>query len=375
MEEDGRSRSTLSSTPTGYNEQLINILSDRKISFLSDHKSESQSSRRSSSTPVSDATEAWVMSHYHYQPQRNKGQTCQEISRCETIIDKNQEYAGKCSEALRDMRLAGSNSAIINSKTNELNSYKKKVEESEAVLLSIGPCPVKRCPKHHETSMEEVMDTETGQYNENDPEFKIVSPKKAAKIQPELPKTPVKTANKYQELTNLPENNPQVPAINLKLDADYNLTLQEIHSMFPETENKLIKGFISIQPNSEENRQKIIDLLRKNNKEFVLSEAREDRPLKIVIKWLPINQDKEELKDILESKGFKIIRISQLKNYRQKTLYPYFLVDVAKKENHLNIYNVKTIKHLKVKVETYRKKNRVTICFKCSDFHHSAKNC
>ncbi|GBN49248.1 hypothetical protein AVEN_246191-1, partial [Araneus ventricosus] len=184
------------------------------------------------------------------------------------------------------------------------------------------------CPKHHETSMEDEMDTETGQYNENISEFKIVSPKKAAKTQPELPKTPVKTANKYQELTNLPENNPQVPAINLKLDADYNLTLQEIHSMFPETENKLIKGFICIQANSEDNRQKIIDILKKNNKEFVLSEAREDRPLKIVIKWLPVNQDKEELKDILESKGFKIIRISQLTNYRQKTLYPYFLVDV-----------------------------------------------
>ncbi|GBN08056.1 Nucleic-acid-binding protein from transposon X-element [Araneus ventricosus] len=256
-----------------------------------------------------------------------------------------------------------------------LLNYEKKIEECEAVLISIGPCPVMNCPKHHETRKEDAMDTETGQYGDHNSEFKVVSPKKAAKNSATKINSPILTANKFQELTNLEENKPEIPAINLKIDSTYNLTLQEIHSNFPETENKLIKGFISIQANSPENRIKIIELLKRNNKEFVLSEAREDRPLKIVIKWLPIDQDKEELREILESNGFKILRISQLRNFREKTLYPYFLIDVVKTENCLNIYNLKTIKHLRIKVEPYRKKNRVTICFKCSNFHHSARNC
>ncbi|GBO00034.1 Nucleic-acid-binding protein from transposon X-element [Araneus ventricosus] len=161
----------------------------------------------------------------------------------------------------------------------------------------------------------------------------------------------------------------------MKMDSSYNLMLQEINRLYPETENKLIKGFISIKTNTPENREGIIDLLKKNGKEFTLSESNEDRPLKIVIKYLPIDQDKDELKNVLEGKCFKILKISQLKNYRLKTPYPYFLVDVIKTQNHQNIYNIKTINHLKVKVETYRRRNHATICFKCSGFHHSAKNC
>ncbi|GBM77032.1 hypothetical protein AVEN_67136-1 [Araneus ventricosus] len=151
------------------------------------------------------------------------------------------------------------------------------------------------CSKHQEARKDDAMDTETGQYIDKNSEFKVVSPRKAVKNMPVTTKSPIKMANKFQELSNLDENKRQVPAINFKMDLSYNLTLQEINSMFPETENKLIKGFISIQANSPEIREKIIDLLKKNDKEFVLSEAREDRPLKIVIKWLPLDQDKEEL--------------------------------------------------------------------------------
>ncbi|GBN91457.1 Nucleic-acid-binding protein from transposon X-element [Araneus ventricosus] len=361
MEEDGRSRSTLSSSSIKYPNLMHNqFLPSLKQGFKVDD------------SPI-NYTQSWVQNH-NQQP-RSDGQICQEISRRESIIDKNQDFAQTCRKAIRDLQINGGSAALIASRNNELISYEKKIEESESILISIGPCPVMSCSKHHEASKDDVMDLETGQYVDQNSEFKVVSPKKAAKNLPNLTKSPILTANKFHELANLEENKPEIPAINLKIDSTYNLTLQEIHSNFPETENKLIKGFISIQANSPENRIKIIELLKRNNKEFVLSEAREDRPLKIVIKWLPIDQDKEELREILESNGFKILRISQLRNFREKTLYPYFLVDVVKTENCLNIYNLKTIKHLRIKVEPYRKKNRVTICYKCSNFHHSARNC
>ncbi|GBM63224.1 hypothetical protein AVEN_188259-1 [Araneus ventricosus] len=171
------------------------------------------------------------------------------------------------------------------------------------------------------------------------------------------------------------EQNKQIPAVNPKLETNYNLTLREINRMFPDTENKLYNGFIRIQASSPENRISIIEYLQKNDKEFILSEASADRLLKAVIKGLPLNQNIEELKTILENRDFKIIRISRLKNYRFKTLHPYFLIEVAKTKNHLGIYNLKTIKLLSVTIKPYRKKNRATIFFKCSNFHHSARNC
>ncbi|GBN97492.1 Nucleic-acid-binding protein from transposon X-element [Araneus ventricosus] len=177
-----------------------------------------------------------------------------------------------------------------------------------------------------------------------------------------------------------PETNEKVipnsiPATNLLMDPNYNLTLQEIARKFPKTVNKLIKGYISITADSVENRNNILKYLNENDKEYILSERQEDRPLKIVIKNLPITHSTDLIKKDLESKNFKIIRISQLKNFKTKTPHPIFLVEMAKTENFKNIYNIKTVNFLNVKIETYRKTNKATMCFKCSRFHHSARNC
>ncbi|GBM91364.1 Nucleic-acid-binding protein from transposon X-element [Araneus ventricosus] len=306
---------------------------------------------------------------------RGKQQYCHEISQKEKTIDKNQALIQTLKIQLKELEEQGGSPALIDSKRNEMLIYQRKVEDAEATLLNKGPCLIETCSKHHGPAKDVMMEVESGQYADSCSDFKLVSPKKAAKIRNDVTISPIKTSNKFNELTNLDEDKTQIPTINLKMDSNYNLILQEINKLYPETENKLIRGFINIKTNSLENREGIINLLKKNGKEFILSESNEDRPLKVVIKYLPVDQDKDVLKSILEENGFKILRIGQLKNYRLKTPYPYFLVDVIKTPNHLNIYNIKTINHLKVKVESYRKKNRATICFKCSGFHHSAKNC
>ncbi|GBO20205.1 hypothetical protein AVEN_174435-1 [Araneus ventricosus] len=210
-------------------------------------------------------------------------------------------------------------------------------------------------------------------------DFQIVSPRKAAKIRKTNEKSEISTDIKFKELMEIDndkdktvETKIQIPAINLKMDADYNLTLQEINRMYPDTENKLVKGFINIQATSNENRNSIIEYLKKNDKEFILSEAYANRPLKVVIHGLLVDQNKDELKQILEKLNFKIVRINQLRNYQLKTYHPIFLIEVAKINNYQNIYNLQTIKLLQVKVATYRKKNLATIC---NRFHHSARNC
>ncbi|GBO00318.1 Nucleic-acid-binding protein from transposon X-element [Araneus ventricosus] len=167
-----------------------------------------------------------------------------------------------------------------------------------------------------------------------------------------------------------------IPAINLLMDPNYNLTLQEIARKFPKSVNKLIKGYISITADSEENRNNTLKYLNENDKEYILSERQEDRPLKIVFKNLPITHSTDLIKQDLKSKNFKIIRIGQLKDFKTNPPpHPIFLFEIAKTENSKNIYNIKTVNFLNVKIETYRKTNKATMCFKCSRFHHSARNC
>ncbi|GBO38117.1 Nucleic-acid-binding protein from transposon X-element [Araneus ventricosus] len=358
MSEGGRSRSLLSSSstaPSNTNRPSIHMLV-----YVGDDSSKGY-------------TESWIKDSR--KQHATNDQVCQEISRRENVIDSNQVLVQRLSEQIRCLEENGNSPALIDSKRNEMLFYNTRIQAVEVALLVSGPCPKESLKKHHGPAKDAMMEVETGQYADSNSDFKMVSPKKAAKIQVNVTTSPIKTSNKFSELSNLDVNKLQIPAVNMKMDPSYNLMLQGINRLYPETENKLIKGFTSIKTNTPENRKGIIDLLKKNGKEFILSESNEDRPLKIVIKYLPIDQDKEELKNILEGKGFKILRISQLKNYWLKTPYPYFLVDVIKTQNHQNIYNIKTINHLKVKVETYRKKNRATICFKCSGFHHSAENC
>ncbi|GBM35556.1 hypothetical protein AVEN_106776-1 [Araneus ventricosus] len=145
MSEDGRSRSTLSSSSTA----LSNAFYSSAIRPCTEKDDYSRK-----------YTENWVKS-FNKVP-KTYYQLCHEISLREATIDKNQAFAQNCRKAIRDLQINGGNAALIASRNNELLSYEKKIEESEAVLISIGLCPVMSCTKHHEARKDATMDTETG---------------------------------------------------------------------------------------------------------------------------------------------------------------------------------------------------------------------
>ncbi|GBN25600.1 hypothetical protein AVEN_212973-1 [Araneus ventricosus] len=99
-----------------------------------------------------------------------------------------------------------------------------------------------------------------------------------------------------------------VSEINLKVIANCNLILKEISQQFPKTENSLRRDFIGMEADTEGNR--------------VLREAYEDRPVKVVIRDLPINIGIAEIIQSLEEKGYKIGRVSQMKNFKEKKHLP-----------------------------------------------------
>ncbi|GBM17059.1 hypothetical protein AVEN_133325-1 [Araneus ventricosus] len=369
MAERGRSRSSQSS---------ISTISAEPSS--SRYRHDSETSR--------DRTVNWVR---ELAPKStNKLNACQQLTVLESIIDNTQTAAENHRKILMDY--------LDNpSKFREDTDYRKylaTIESAEDQMRGIGPCPKLSCTKHHETTEDSEM-TEAGQYPlPKSPtlspisltaleEFKMVPPKKAARIQLEKSHSPIKTNNRFENLMDMSENvnvedtptKISVPDINLKLTDDYNLTVQEIARNFPETICRYHRGYIRISPHSLEDRDKIIETLDKNEKEYVLSEPPESRPIKIVIKNLPPDHSKERIAKDLEENNFKVIRINQLRNFRLKTLLPIFLVELAKTPNANNIFQVEKINNFNVKIEHYRKKQRATMCFKCSDFFHSARNC
>ncbi|GBN67054.1 hypothetical protein AVEN_121720-1 [Araneus ventricosus] len=269
--ENGRSRSSLSSLA-------------RTISSLADAINQSSDQPKDDSS--AKYTNLWIKD-IRNQPNPDT-HLCREMSRLENTIDLNQSYAQRCAESIHKMRYSGVNEAEIASKVNELKTYEKRITDSESALKCMGPCPIKNCSKHH-APVESPETVDKSQYENsilspNPPvispisidsswtihDFQPVPPKKAAKNQPNNTASQIETSNKFSQLMEIDESveapEIHVPAINLKIVADYNLTLQEINRNFPKTLNKLDSGYIRITPESIIDREKIIDYLDKNKK-------------------------------------------------------------------------------------------------------------
>ncbi|GBN76840.1 hypothetical protein AVEN_173185-1 [Araneus ventricosus] len=125
----------------------------------------------------------------------------------------------------------------------------------------------------------------------------MVSPRKAVReIHLEKEATPIKTANMFSQIgeQEIPKVSPRsIPEINLNVTSSSNLIIKEICQLFPNIENRLRKEFIGIRTDTEENRDKIISLLKEKNLEFVPREAFENRPMKLVIRNLPKEMDQK----------------------------------------------------------------------------------
>ncbi|GBL86998.1 hypothetical protein AVEN_92795-1 [Araneus ventricosus] len=379
MEEGRRSRSSLSSIAS----------SQRTLS------ADSRSSRRNSGSETGEQHGNFTDSRTdNGNPTTSPEQKfCIYISKLEDSIDDSQTKADEYRKAIKENR----GNSLTKHNKDCLQQVLRMIAETEKHMLKAGPCPIPDCSRHHSTERDVEM-AEAGLYA-NYPlpksptpsptnltaldEFRQVPPKKAARIQIEKPNSPIKTNNRFENLMDISENlnaedtqaKISVPDINLKLTDDYNLTIQEIARNFPATICKYQRGYIRISPHSLEDRDKIIETLDKNEKEYVLSEPPESRPIKIVIKNLPPDHSKERIVRDLEENKYKVIRINQLRNFRLKTLLPIFLVELAKTPNSNNIFQVEKINNFSVKIEHYRKKQRATMCYRCSDFYHSARNC
>ncbi|GBM87979.1 Nucleic-acid-binding protein from transposon X-element [Araneus ventricosus] len=150
---------------------------------------------------------------------------------------------------------------------------------------------------------------------------------------------------------------------------------EEISEKFTGTTNKFLYGYINIQAASDEIRLQITQFLAEKKEEFIRLEATKDRPLKVVLKGLQAATDTTAIVEELRHKGFTINRISPMRNYKMQKPLDMFLIEVKKVGNYQNIYNVKELGYVVVGIEPYRRKNKATICFNCSGFHHSARNC
>ncbi|GBM93020.1 Nucleic-acid-binding protein from transposon X-element [Araneus ventricosus] len=147
-------------------------------------------------------------------------------------------------------------------------------------------------------------------------------------------------------------------------------TRGEITQKFPCTNDTLFRASIKISANSLEDRNDIIILLQDEKQEFVLYESIAEKPIKVIFKGIHASTPKEYVKQELE-----VTTIIQFKNFKEQSLHSVFQVDIKRSAQAQQIFNITHLCHFKITVESPRRRNTATTCYKCAEFHHTAKNC
>ncbi|GFW68456.1 nucleic-acid-binding protein from transposon X-element [Trichonephila clavipes] len=285
----------------------------------------------------------------------------------------------------------------------DLQMMKEKERKLDAELQStlgeipLNHCPIDNCKIHYpktnskpnakndnlKKDLESVVNKVKSKQlkRAGDGEFKL--PKKAARTIKEIPieKVVCTTGNKFSVLEEeeAPPGQSSSPLtvkpIMLKIVESYNLIVQDVNRKFPGTVNKMAGNYIKIQPATPDDHRDIVTHLENIRAQHYVIKRLADRPIKVVLKGLPVKTDAADIEDDLKSQGFEVEKVAQLRKFSTKEPLPIFMVEVRRNEKAELIHDVKTVCYLSVTVEPFRKKPGATQCYNCNYFNHSSVNC
>ncbi|GFT37549.1 uncharacterized protein TNCV_5090131 [Trichonephila clavipes] len=157
-----------------------------------------------------------------------------------------------------------------------------------------------------------------------------------------LPSEPVTVNNSFSDLESendkdqvAPEENNETapqkpkppPPIHLKIKKNIRDQLKSIYQKFPDITNKSSGEFIKLITNDIEEYHALANFLEEDKDfEFFSLKPKPIKPIKIVIKGLPIFTKTHEIQSDLEEEGFTIENASQLISKKTKTALPFFQV-------------------------------------------------
>ncbi|GFT20255.1 nucleic-acid-binding protein from transposon X-element [Trichonephila clavipes] len=231
---------------------------------------------------------------------------------------------------------------------------------------------------------------------ENDDDF--VSPSRRQTIKkPNLilmPNFSIETGNKFsnlkdQEIAGTSNDNTTIidtppstnttktylpPPIMLKTTEETREHMKIITTAFLNIRNKLSGELIKLYTNNSIDYHKLLNLLDQHKFQYHVITPKDERSIKVVIKGLPSDTDINDIKTDLAEQGFTNTKVSQLIGRITKQTLPVFMVTLPRNINNANIFQIKTLSYLSIRVEGYEGTG-VTQCYSCNRFNHTADNC
>ncbi|GBM82507.1 hypothetical protein AVEN_91336-1, partial [Araneus ventricosus] len=142
------------------------------------------------------------------------------------------------------------------------------------------------------------------------------------------------TTNNSNDAGQTPNWEMNIPPVVIKNFPEFKFLMKRLN----ETKNlkcraKPVGEFMHVFTNSSKDHRDLTDYLTEQNIQYYVVPSRAEKPVKIVIKGLPIDAKTDEIEEGLNSKGFRVAKVNQLRRFRDKKPLDIFQVHLMKSDN------------------------------------------
>lgn len=133
-------------------------------------------------------------------------------------------------------------------------------------------------------------------------------------------------------------------------------------------------GDMKILTKSSDEYRSTCQLLKDSEVKCHWQELKEDRAFRVVVKGVPVSIEEEEVKEMIEAEGFKVMNVTRM--WRNRSLaYDTVAVCLENSTENRAIVGIRAISGLRVRVEVKRKSGEQKQCYKCLGFGHVQYRC
>jgi hypothetical protein len=246
--------------------------------------------------------------------------------------------------------------------------------------------PMDDCELSDDGSVNEESGNTTNewQYVQNGKRRKITKPQPAKSTN-----FTISQQNRFESLAKADENtketadvqhssNPKPPPIFVHGVTDYPKMIQALTAIVEAeqyTTKAMANNVIKINVNTVEMYREVVRFMKDSNIIYHTYQLKEDKPYRVVIRNLHHTIPIEYIKEDLQKAGFKVRNITNITHRVTKLPLPMFYVDLEPAGNNKEIYNLRFLNNLVIKVEPPHKTTNIVQCTRCQQYNHTKAYC
>ncbi|GFW50050.1 nucleic-acid-binding protein from transposon X-element [Trichonephila clavipes] len=168
---------------------------------------------------------------------------------------------------------------------------------------------------------------------------------------------------------------PRIPPFFVSPKGDWRQLVALAKLIAPSFQSQMSGRFLKVTVGDELEYRSLSHWLEQTGVEFKSFMLKKDRPIKVVIRGLPSNTEPDDIKSEIEAEGFKVAKISQMKNYRSKAPMPLFYLQIENGAEAHKIYDFTELFGTRIEVKPFERGNKVNQCWRCQGWFHSSEVC